>query len=126
MASLGIPFCIAIYKEFFNPTTACLYHETLHHSDVTTLRCANQITKIGRPDLRVRRQVERGRDRQGGAGREGVGEETQGSSSTTSTTSCFCEDIHRSDATSRLQRTGALGPEECRFGRSESVGRSNL
>jgi len=26
-------------KPFFNPTKACPCHETLHHSDVTTLRC---------------------------------------------------------------------------------------
>jgi hypothetical protein len=29
----------AISKDFFNPTKACPCHDTLHHSDVTTLRC---------------------------------------------------------------------------------------
>jgi hypothetical protein len=57
--------------------------------------------------------VERGRDREGGIGRKiqaggGEGGDTGDLASARISTEVY--------ATSRLQRRGALGPEECRFG----------
>jgi hypothetical protein len=91
---------------------------------------ANQITKIGRPDLRVWRRVERGRDRQGETGGEVQGGSAGGDTGELfDDLDCFFASARISTevyATSRLQRTGALGPEEFCFGRSERVGPSNL
>jgi hypothetical protein len=79
----------------------------------------------------MRRQVERERDRQKKIGREVQAEREWGGD-----TEKLFDDLNyfftsarisiEVYTTSRLQKTGALRPEECYFGRSERVGPSNL
>ena len=70
----------------------------------------------------MRRQVERGRDRQGESGGGDTGELFDDLDYFFASARISTEVY----ATSRLHRTGALGLEECHFGRSERVGSSNL